>query len=125
MKNTITTKSIWNEDTFEIVDKIPAGYFIWSIGENMGHDEYIPLCERLNPEAKKSDSEYYRINRDTLKAIKLDREEVKLLRRAAGYGVCTKKDALSAIKRAAKSTMQKRKKYLAEQTINIFERITE
>ncbi len=125
MKNTIVSKSIWNEDTFEVVDRIPAGYFVWNIGSNMGHDEYILLCEKLYPGLKKSDPEYYSINRDTLKAIKLDKEEVKLLRSAAGYGVCSKKDALSAIKRNAKSSLQKKKKALAEKAIGVFERITE
>ena len=28
-------------DVFEIVDKIPTGFFVWNICDNMGHDEYI------------------------------------------------------------------------------------
>ena len=32
-------------DIFEIVEKIPVGFFIWNIGENMGTHEYIPVCE--------------------------------------------------------------------------------
>lgn len=125
MKKTIISKTLWNTDIFEVVNKIPVGYFIWNIGDNMGHDDYIPLCENLYQGLKKSDPEYYSINQDTLKAIKLDLKEVKLLRKAASYGICSKKNALSAIKRNAKSSYQKRKKTLAEQTINIFERITE
>lgn len=124
MKNTIISKNIWNTHTFEVVDKIPAGFFVWNIDNIMGHDDYIPLCENLYHGLKKDDSEYYTINQNTLKAIKLDPEEVKLLREAADYAVCSKKDALSAIKRNAKSPYQKRKKALAEQTISIFERIS-
>ena len=26
------------KDVFEIVEKIPAGFFVWNIGDNMGHD---------------------------------------------------------------------------------------
>ena len=50
----IYTKSILceDEDIFEIVEKIPEGFFIWNIGENMGSDAYIPLCQDLHPEDK-------------------------------------------------------------------------
>lgn len=56
-------------DVFEIVEKIPANYFVWNIGENMGTDEYIPLVHDLHPE----DKDEYTINRNTMKAIKLPR----------------------------------------------------
>lgn len=36
-------------DIFEIVNKIPVGFFVWNIGENMGSDEYIPLAQDLKP----------------------------------------------------------------------------
>lgn len=55
-----------NIHVFEIVEKIPAGFFIWNIGENMGTHEYIPLCEDLHPENKDD----YSINPETLKAVK-------------------------------------------------------
>ena len=46
----IYTKSDLNDrnDIFEIVEKIPKNYFVWNIGENMGTDEYIPICEYIN-----------------------------------------------------------------------------
>lgn len=36
----IYSESFGKVDVFEVVDKIPAGFFVWNIGENMGHDEY-------------------------------------------------------------------------------------
>ena len=29
--------------TFELVDRVPRGYFVWNIGKNM-IDGYLPLC---------------------------------------------------------------------------------
>lgn len=114
---TITTKTAYGkEDIFEVVDKIPALFFVWNIGDNMGHDDYIPLCEALN-------TGICSINPDTLKAIKLDKAEVLILRKAAGYGVNSKETALRALNKAAKSTMQKTTKQLAEKALPIFERI--
>lgn len=74
----IYTKSSLNErnDIFEVVEKIPAGFFVWNIGENMGTDEYIPICEDLHPE----DKDNYEINTRTLKAIRLSLEDVEALR---------------------------------------------
>ena len=73
--NKITSETLHNKRTFEIVDKIPALFFVWNIGENMGCDEYIPICEALHP-GNKND---YSINPNTLKAIKLSVGEVKAL----------------------------------------------
>lgn len=73
--NTIINRS-FNENVFQIVDRIPAGFSIWNIGANMKSTEWIPLCENLHPE----DKEDYSINPDTLKAIKLPENEVQLLR---------------------------------------------
>ena len=41
-----------NTNVFKIVEKIPSGFYVWNIGENMGSDEYIPLCQDLYPEIK-------------------------------------------------------------------------
>lgn len=82
-KSTITTTDTFgNVKSYQVVEKIPHGFHVWNIGDNMGHDEYIPLCEKLNPGASKDSVEYYSINPNTVKAIKLNIEEVKLLRRA-------------------------------------------
>lgn len=107
-------------DVFEIVEKIPANYFVWNIGENMGTDEYIPLAEDLRPGNK----DCYEINRSTLKAIKLSVEDVRLLRRAAGVGVNSKATAEKALRSKRRGYMSDRRRAEAEKTIDIFKRIS-
>ena len=112
MKNTITTKDTFGKTrSYEVVRKIPSGFFVWNIGENMGDDEYIPICEDLHPE----DKDNYEININTVKAIKLSVEEVKALRKAASVGVNSKATAEKALKskrrgywRTGKELKQKR-----------------
>lgn len=108
-------------DVFEIVEKIPANYFVWNIGENLGTDEYIPLAEALHPE----DKDNYEINRYTLKAIKLSVEEVKLLRYAANFGINSKETAEKALRSKRRGYMSDRKREEAEKTIDIFKSISE
>ena len=108
------------KDVFEIVEKIPAGFFVWNIGENMGDDEYIPICEDLHPE----DKDNYEINLNTVKAIKLSVEEVKALREAASVGINNKKTAEKALKSKRRGYWSDRKREQAEKTIDIFKRIT-
>lgn len=105
---------------FEIVDKIPSGFFVWNIGENMGSDEYIPLAQDLKP----GDKENFEINQYTLKAIKLSVEDVKLLRAAASVGIVSKSTAEKAMKSKRKGYWSNRKREQAEKTIEIFNRIT-
>ena len=119
--NTITSKDIWNTHKFQIVDKIPAGFFVWSIGENMGSDEWIPLAEDLKPE----DKEDYHVNTETLKAIRLNPEEVQILRKAAGIGVNNLKAAEKALKSKRRGYWSDRKRKAAEMTIDIFRKISE
>ena len=118
----IYTKSDLNErnDIFEVVEKIPAGFFVWNIGENMGTDEYIPICEDLHPE----DKDNYEINTSTLKAIRLSLEDVEALREAAHAGIVSKKTAEKALKSKRKGYWIDRKREQAEKTIDIFKRIT-
>lgn len=118
----IYTESNFNErgDIFEIVEKIPSNYFVWNIGENMGLDEYIPICEDLHPE----DKDNYEINPNTVKAIKLSVEEVKALRKAAHVGIVSKKTAEKALKSKRRGYWSDRKREQAEKTIDIFKRIT-
>lgn len=105
---------------FEIVEKIPSGFFVWNIGENMGSDEYIPLAQDLKP----GDKENFEINPYTLKAIKLSVEDVKLLRAAASVGIVSKSTAEKAMKSKRKGYWSNRKREQAEKTIEIFNRIT-
>ena len=122
MKNTITTKDTFGKyQTYEVVEKIPARFFVWNIGENMGSDEYIPLCEDLHPE----DKDNYEINPNTVKAIKLNTNEVMLLRKAAARGVNSKKTAEKALKSKRTGYNADRKRKAASETIEIFKRITE
>ena len=118
----IYTESNLNDrnDVFEIVEKIPIHYFVWNIGENMGTDEYIPICEDLHPE----DKDNYEINPSTVKAIKLSVEEVKALRKAASVGINSKKTAEKALKSKRRGYWSDRKRAEAEKTIDIFKRIT-
>lgn len=106
---------------FEIVDNIPVGFFVWNIGENMGSDEYIPLAQDLKP----GDKENFEINPNTLKAIKLQPEEIQLLRAAAGWGIGNKTTAEKALRSKRKDYNSNKKRYHAEKTIDIFNRICE
>ena len=118
--NTITAETIWNTHKFQIVKKIPEGFFVWNIGENMGSDEWIPLAQDLKP----GDKENFDINLDTLKAIRLKPEEVQILRKAAGIGVNNLKTAERALKSKRRGYWSDRKRKAAEMTIDIFRKIS-
>lgn len=117
--NTIINRS-FNENVFQIVDRIPAGFSIWNIGANMKSTEWIPLCENLHPE----DKEDYSINPDTLKAIKLPENEVQLLRDAAQFGINSLATAEKALKSHRRGSMSDRKRDRAKKVIDIFCRIS-
>lgn len=119
--DTITSETLWNTDIYKIVEKIPFNFYVWNIGKNMGSDEYIPLCQDLYPEIKDN----YSINPDTLRTIKLPKEEVELLREAAGWGVVSLKEAEKALKSKRHSYIAEKRRESAHKTIDIFERITE
>lgn len=115
-----TKDTFGHEHEYEVVKKIPHGFFVWNIGKNMGSDEYIPICEDLHPEDKND----YSINPDTVKAIKLEHEDVGKLRKAASYGVNSLEIARKALISKRKGPVSDRKRALAELTIDIFEKIT-
>lgn len=73
---------------FEVVDCVPAHYFIWNIGKNMV-DGYLPMCEWLNP-ANKMD---FSINPNTLKAIKCPEAQTILAAIGDGQNVPWKMEA--------------------------------
>lgn len=121
MKKTITTKDTFGKSrSYEVVEKIPSGFFVWNICENMGADEYIPICEDLHPE----DKDNYEINPYTIKAIKLSVEEVKALRKAASVGINSKRTAERALKSKRRGYWSDRKRKAANETIEIFNKIT-
>ena len=108
-------------DIFEIVEKIPVGFFVWNIGENMGTHEYIPVCEDLRPE----DKDNYEINTATLKAVKVAPDEWEKLNKATSCGVGNLKQAEKALKSKRHGYTSDRKRAAAELTIEIFRRICE
>lgn len=97
---------------FEIVEKMPQGFEVWNIG---GLGEYIPICESGSSAS---------VNTSTLKAIKLNAEEVKILNSAAGEGDKTGKKAKSTLKRVAKTAAMRRRQEKARKALPILERIT-
>lgn len=108
-------------DIFEIVEKIPVGFFVWNIGENMGTHEYIPVCEDLRPEDKES----FEINTATLKAIRVTPDEWKKLNKAASWGIGNLKQAEKALKSKRRGYVSDKKRAAANITIDIFRKICE
>ncbi len=106
-------------DVFEIVEKIPANFFVWNIGENMGTHEYIPVCEDLHPENK----EDYCINLATLKAVKVTPNEWAKLNTAASWGIGNLAQAKKALNSKRHGYTSDKKRAAAELTIEIFRRI--
>ena len=119
--NKIYGTALGKTDVFEIVDKIPARFFVWNIGENMGTHEYIPVCEDLHPE----DKDDYNINPATLKAVKVSPEEWEKLDKAANWGIGNLKQAEKALKSKRRGYTSDRKRAAAELAIEIFRRICE
>lgn len=107
-------------DIFEIVENIPAGFFVWNIGENMGTHEYIPVCQDLCP----GDKDDYSINPATLKAVKVTPEEWKKLMKDANVGITNLKAAEKAIKSKRSGYWADRKRAAAQITIDIFKKIS-
>lgn len=116
----IYSESLGCADVFEIVGRIPANFFVWNIGENMGTHEYIPICEDLHPE----DKDNYEINPATLKAVKVTPEEWKKLSDAASVGVNSLQTAAKALKNKRRGYWSDRKRAAAELTIDIFMKIS-
>lgn len=108
-------------DVFEIVSKIPSGFFVWNIGDNMGTREYIPLCQLSRP----GDKECYSINPETLKAIRVSPEEWEKLEKAGNWGVGNLKQAEKALKSKRRGYVSDKKRAAAKLTIDIFRKICE
>ncbi len=120
VRGNVVISRAFNEHVFQIVDRIPANFFVWNIGENMGTHDYIPLCEDLHPE----DKENYEINPATLKAVKVTTEEWKKLSDAASIGVNSLQTAAKALKSKRRGYWSDRKRAAAELTIDIFMKIS-
>lgn len=73
---------IWDGNRFEIVNAVPAGYCIWSIGDNMC-EGFLPLCKLKRPEDQPFDGAR-EIEPDTLKAIRTDGSKAMLYLSGSG-----------------------------------------
>lgn len=80
-------------NTFELVDAVPWGYFIWNIGKNM-IDGYLPLCRLSSSQPFPGGRS---IETDTLKAIKID--GVQTILAAIGWGSETPDEMETYIKK--------------------------
>lgn len=104
---------------FEIVESVPACYSVWNIPEICG-GEYIPFCMTVRP----GDKECFDVNINTLKAVKMSKEEVKILQDAAHAGAGSVKKANSVLKRTAKTAYMRQRQERAKKALPILERIT-
>lgn len=103
---------------YEIVNKIPHNFFVWNNEELMGNEDYVPLCEL-------DFTNNFLVNSKTLKAIKLQPSEVKLLRNAAQFAIGSKIDAEHALDKKRGKWFSKQQREFAKATIDIFNRISE
>lgn len=112
----IFSENYYRTDVFEIVEKIPENYVVWNIGENMGTDKYIPICQLKTK---------YDVDLFSLKAVPVTSEEYKRLQDASSWGVSSLENAEKALKSKRHGYMSDKKRGLAALTIDIFKRITE
>lgn len=118
----ITTTDTWgNKRSYEVVEKIPYNFFIWNIGENVGTHEYISIAQWLEPGNKDN----YSINPETVKVVPVTPYEWQKLNNAAHAGIGCLRDAEKAIKSKRHGYWSDRRRKEAENTIDIFRRISE
>ena len=83
MENTIKHTDLWsNTRTFNQVEEIPMGYFVWAIGRhNFPFEKCVPL-------AKHGDLGKYSVDVNSLKYIEVESEELalRLLKEAVMHG---------------------------------------
>ena len=89
--NYLVHKSFGKTYVFEIVDKIPVGYQVWSISMEEG---YVALAE----------VEEHQVNVNTLKAVKIEHSD--LIRRTSHICECTVKGMERYINRNSNSTKE-------------------
>jgi hypothetical protein len=119
LKMKIKDKGVYKNGTdcheYEVITSIPKGFFVWNIGDNMV-DGYIPIAEELSEN---------NINPYTLKAIKLNDDDIQILRNAAHWGVNNLVTCQKALKSRRKGFTSDKKRYHATKSIEIFKRLTE
>lgn len=76
----IYSKTAFTKHEFEVVERIPANYIVWNIGNNMVNG-YLPFAQPLGYGHK--------IDTETLKAIPLEQEKINTVNYAASEGLNT------------------------------------
>ena len=108
------TKTISNGiNTFTKTSKISEGYQVWnitSLGEGI-----VPLFEPLAE---------FQVNPETLKYIKVEPNEARLLHIAASNGIRTLAKAKSILNSKRTGPMTMKKKAISEMVLPIFEKYT-
>ncbi len=113
--NILKLEHDFNTRYFEIVEKMPIGYIVWNIGDNMA-DGWLPICKLANDKESP-----YSIDVTTLKAIKMSDEDLRIIRKVAGCGYSSKATPKRKIKAAAKWCSQK----MIDQATAIYNTISE
>lgn len=111
----IFSENDYRTDVFEIVEKIPENYVVWNIGENMGTDKYIPICQLKTK---------YDVDLFNLKAVPVTSEEYKRLQDASSWGISSLENAEKALKSKRRGYISDKKRALAASTIEIFRKIS-
>lgn len=111
----IFSENDYRTDVFEIVEKIPENYVVWNIGENMGTDKYIPICQLKTK---------YDVDLFSLKAVPVTSEEYKRLQDASSWGVSSLENAEKALKSKRRGYISDKKRVLAASAIEIFRKIS-
>lgn len=111
----IFSENNYRTDVFEIVEKIPENYVVWNIGENMGTDKYIPICQLKTK---------YDVDLFSLKAVPVTSEEYKRLQDASSWGVSSLENAEKALKSKRRGYISDKKRVLAASVIEIFRKIS-
>lgn len=76
--------------SFEVVDKIPAGYKVWCINRE-GLEGYLPVCQTVTG---------FKVNTTTLKAVPMPESKAQLVSMAAmRYGAESVEDAEKILQR--------------------------
>ena len=115
------------EYVFEVVDKIPEGFMVWNVNDMLGDNGYVPLCEWKYPDEVAKGRKNYDIRTDTLKTIKIDPKEARILKNATAHGVGNLENAKKVV---AKGNPDKNgwfvntKWDLATKALPIFEKIS-
>lgn len=111
----IFSENDYRTDVFEIVEKIPENYVVWNIGENMGTDKYIPICQLKTK---------YDVDLFSLKAVPVTSEEYKRLQDASSWGVSSLENAEKALKSKRRGYISDKKRVLAASATEIFRKIS-